>query len=143
MFLEQVCQQQRRSASDESHLSSPHPQPSDKEEEGEEKRETEARSSSKVEKAEKNNDIHVANPTTEEAISESVDHGCVSDKNKDNKALVQTQVPADSNESKNETLLEENENKILFEKYNNVQVKIVDFGNACWVHKHFTNDIQV
>jgi serine/threonine protein kinase len=22
------------------------------------------------------------------------------------------------------------------------QVKIADLGNACWVHKHFTNDIQ-
>lgn len=92
-----MCQQQRNPASDESHSSSPHPQLSDKE-----KKETEARSSSKVEKAEKNNDIHVANPTTEEAISDGVEHGCVSDKNKDYKALVQTQVPADSNESKND-----------------------------------------
>jgi hypothetical protein len=24
----------------------------------------------------------------------------------------------------------------------NIRVKIADLGNACWVHKHFTNDIQ-
>jgi serine/threonine protein kinase len=34
----------------------------------------------------------------------------------------------------------------LFEKldnvYMNTKVKIVDLGNACWTHKHFTDDIQ-
>ena len=24
----------------------------------------------------------------------------------------------------------------------NLRVKVVDFGNACWVHKHFSDDIQ-
>lgn len=24
----------------------------------------------------------------------------------------------------------------------NLRIKIVDFGNACWTHKHFTNNIQ-
>ncbi|KAJ3268430.1 serine/threonine protein kinase, CMGC group [Terramyces sp. JEL0728] len=28
------------------------------------------------------------------------------------------------------------------EPYDSVKVKIADLGNACWVHKHFTNDIQ-
>lgn len=27
-------------------------------------------------------------------------------------------------------------------EYSNSQVKIVDLGNACWTHKHFTDDIQ-
>ena len=30
----------------------------------------------------------------------------------------------------------------LQEQYENVQVKVVDLGNACWTHKHFTDDIQ-
>ena len=28
------------------------------------------------------------------------------------------------------------------ELYKNVRIKIADLGNACWVHKHFTSDIQ-
>ena len=32
--------------------------------------------------------------------------------------------------------------KSLDELYVNAPVKIVDLGNACWVHKHFTDDIQ-
>ena len=23
----------------------------------------------------------------------------------------------------------------------NIKIKIVDFGNACWTHKHFTDNI--
>ena len=30
----------------------------------------------------------------------------------------------------------------LDEEYRDIQVKIVDLGNACWTTKHFTNDIQ-
>ena len=30
----------------------------------------------------------------------------------------------------------------LNKQYEQVQVKIVDLGNACWTHKHFTEDIQ-
>jgi len=30
----------------------------------------------------------------------------------------------------------------LREEYEGAQVKIVDLGNACWTHKHFTEDIQ-
>ncbi len=32
--------------------------------------------------------------------------------------------------------------KELDKLYANCQVKIADLGNACWTHKHFTNDIQ-
>jgi hypothetical protein len=32
--------------------------------------------------------------------------------------------------------------KSLDELYINAPVKIVDLGNACWIHKHFTDDIQ-
>ena len=32
--------------------------------------------------------------------------------------------------------------KELDKLYTNCQVKIADLGNACWIHKHFTNDIQ-
>ncbi len=28
------------------------------------------------------------------------------------------------------------------ERLADVRCSIVDFGNACWVHKHFTDDIQ-
>lgn len=30
----------------------------------------------------------------------------------------------------------------LNEEYRDVRIKIVDLGNACWTHKHFTEDIQ-
>eukprot|EP01041_Mallomonas_annulata_P008766 gene8766-18134_t len=32
--------------------------------------------------------------------------------------------------------------RMLYNEYMNTQVKIVDLGNACWTHKHFTDDIQ-
>ncbi|KAJ3314743.1 serine/threonine protein kinase, CMGC group [Boothiomyces sp. JEL0838] len=32
--------------------------------------------------------------------------------------------------------------KLVEEPYESVKVKIADLGNACWVTKHFTNDIQ-
>ena len=28
------------------------------------------------------------------------------------------------------------------EQYKNLKVKIADLGNGCWIHRHFTNDIQ-
>jgi hypothetical protein len=30
----------------------------------------------------------------------------------------------------------------LDEEYEGVRIKVVDLGNACWTHKHFTDDIQ-
>ena len=30
----------------------------------------------------------------------------------------------------------------LDDEYRNVAIKVVDLGNACWTHKHFTDDIQ-
>lgn len=35
-----------------------------------------------------------------------------------------------------------NSNEELDKKYQNTDIKIVDLGNACWVNKHFTDDIQ-
>jgi hypothetical protein len=55
-----------------------------------------------------------------------------------------------SNDSDNDSVKHERNSKAakeaMFDKfddiYANAKVKIVDFGNACWTHKHFTDDIQ-
>lgn len=36
----------------------------------------------------------------------------------------------------------EDNSRQLFSEYLNAKVKLVDVGNACWTHKHFTDDIQ-
>lgn len=49
---------------------------------------------------------------------------------------------------KKETTNEFNEKMLIWKENicipldNNLRIKIVDFGNACWTHKHFTNNIQ-
>ena len=52
-------------------------------------------------------------------------------------------VPEDSNNSLEELKGQlEDVDLSLEEKLLSMECKIVDFGNACWVHKHFTQEIQ-
>ena len=74
-----------------------------------------------------------------------------SDNNESNEESKKIEIP---NEGTNGKKVTETHNKEFDEKVlrwkdnilisldNNLRIKIVDFGNGCWTHKHFTNNIQ-
>lgn len=51
-------------------------------------------------------------------------------------------IPPPSQDGDNDGKERHKEQKALNAEFAGAHVKIVDLGNACWTHKHFTEDIQ-